>query len=421
MTTFLETLGASRKESRRTVLMLLCSLIISTSIPVDAKNSPGLATDEGRPSSEDTDQIEAKADRIIEAAMKEKKIPGVVLGIVKSGQVALSKGYGVKSLQSDARPDQNTVFYIASLSKAITAFGVMLLVDEHKVRLEDPASKFLKGLPPRWQRISLRQFMTHTSGIPQLDRKLPTFEAMLRNAVDLPMEFEPGTDQIYNNFNFAVAGQVIEAVSGMKYLDFMKRRVFGPLQMNHTGYGVLSDNSAEGYDLTDGRAKPVGEHRIFAGPFAIASGHLQSTMADLLKFEAAIRQGKLLSAAAYREMITPVALPSGKTKPSRGTPGWFAREAGGVKIIHKNGAGQGFHSDFHFVPGRGDAVILLWNLTGRGSDLRATVDDLMQAVLGISQPEKAAESSEASSPAPRGSLLIQAGCAMRSSKTRRYH
>ena len=383
MTAFLGVIRSSRRKifSCRAPF-ILCLLISSALLSVTAAAQHGgqRATDgrEDRPRPESDDRIEAEADRIIKGAMKEKRIPGLVLGIVKGGQVVLRKGYGVKSLESDARPDENTVFYIASLSKAITAFGVMLLVDEGKLRLDDRASKYLKGMPPSWERITLRQFMTHTSGIPQLDRKLPTFDAMLRSAAEMPMEFDAGTDQTYNNFNFAVAGQVIEAVSGMKYLDYMKKRIFGPLQMNHTGYGVHGENNAAGYELTEGRPQPVGEHRIFAGPFAIASGHLQSTMADLLKFEAAIGQGKLLSAAAYREMMTPVVLPPDKTKPSRGTPGWFAREAGGVRIIHKNGAGQGFHSDFHFVPSRGDAVILLWNLTGKGSELRPAVDALME-------------------------------------------
>jgi len=295
----------------------------------------------------------AIANRIVQPAMRDKKLPGLVLAVVKDGQVLITKGYGVKSFASGEVPDANTVFYIGSLSKGLTAIGAMLLVEQGKLDLDAAASRYVKRLPKSWQGITVKQFMAHQSGIPQLNRKFPTFEQMLRSADDVPLSFAPGSRQEYNNFNFAVAGKVIEAVSGMKYLDFMQQRVFGPLHMNHTGARVISRNRATSYRPTPDGSRPIQPH-FQGGPYGIPSGHLQSTLADLLKLYKALSQGTLLKPATYELMVT-------RIQPGLfGTPGWFERKAGGDSVVTKNGATQGFQSIMSFVSGKGDAVIMLW-------------------------------------------------------------
>ena len=135
----------------------------------------------------------------------------------------------------------------------MTAVGTMLLVQQGKIDLNAPASSYLTGLPGSWRRITVAQFMAHQSGIPQLDRKLPMFRAMLRSEDAIPLSFKPGTKQEYNNFNFAVIGKIIEAVTGMSYLDYMKRDVFAPLGMNSTGFNIHSPNAATGYQADSRR------------------------------------------------------------------------------------------------------------------------------------------------------------------------
>ena len=141
---------------------------------------------------------EAASDRIIKPAMQEKRLPGLVLGVVRNREVVVKKGYGVKSLESRAAPDENTVFHIGSLSKSLTAVGAMLLVEQGSLNLDAPAITYVKGLPESWRSITVRQFMAHQSGIPQLNRKLPTFQQMLRSADGFPLGFAPGTDQEYS-------------------------------------------------------------------------------------------------------------------------------------------------------------------------------------------------------------------------------
>jgi CubicO group peptidase (beta-lactamase class C family) len=332
---------------------------------------------------------EAAADRIILPAMRQKQFPGLVLGVVKDGQVVIKKGYGVKSFASGEAPDENTVFYIGSLSKALTAVGAMLLVEQGKLDLDAPASKYLKGLPSTWQPITVKQFMAHQSGIPQLNRKFPTFKEMLKAAEDKPLSFAPGTKQEYNNFNFAVTGKIIEAASRTRYLKFMKQNVFAPLHMDHTGYQILSRNEATGYRPNKGNLRPI-KHQLRGGPYAIPSGHLQSTLADLLKFYDALRSGRLLKASTFQQMVT-------RINPSlSGTPGWFERKAGGDSVVTKNGSVPGFHSIMSFVPSKGDAVVILWtSQKPKGNGLFKAANQLLNQICNVPLPGQAEPSNDA--------------------------
>ena len=347
--------------------------------------TPSLAWGKGKgegitpPSRSETETL---ADSMIRPAMKKRQLPSLVVGIVKNGQVVVKKGYGVKSFISRARPDENTVYYIGSLSKALTAVGVMLLVQQGKIDLNAPASHYLKGLPTRWRRITVAQFMAHQSGIPQLNIKLPMFRAMLRSAEAIPLSFTPGTKQEYNNFNFAVVGKIIEAVTGISYLEYMKREVFDPLGMKGAGFNIHSSNAATGYRPTPGGFAAI-RHQMRGGVYAIPSGHLQSTLADLLKFYEGLETGKLLKPATYRQMITRI------NPDLPGTPGWFERKAGGDSIVTKNGSVPGFHSIMSFVPGKGDAVIMLWtSRKPKGNALIKVDNELLRYVCGVGAPHE---------------------------------
>ncbi len=363
-------ISCARNRANRIIRLFLSALT-----PALLTFSPDIVLGQGN-NEPPNNNAEAIADRIIKPAMREKQLPSLVLGVVKNGRVALKKGYGVRSFQSKTPPDENTVYYIGSLSKAVTAVGVMMLVEQGKINLNAPAKNYLKALPKSWQKITVAQFMAHQSGIPQLNKKFPTFRAMLRSADAIPLSFAPGTKQEYNNFNFAVAGKIIEAVTGTKYLNYMKRNVFEPLHMDSTGFDINSRNAAVGY-----RPSPQGPHPIVhemkGGPYAIPSGHLQSTLADFLKFYEALETGKLLKPPAYREMIR-------RINPNlSGTPGWFQQHAGKDSVVSKNGSVPGFQSIMSFVPGKGDAVIMLWtSQKPKENGLFKATNELLHQICG---------------------------------------
>ena len=331
-------------------------------------------------------RLAAIADSVVLEAMERHGTPGLMLAIVDNGLLVFQKGYGVRSLPSGAAPGPDTVFAIGSISKAVTAVGAMLLVQDGKLRLNDPAAKYLAGLPEGWRRITVRQFMTHTSGIPRIVGA-PSFATALKRAAAMPMSFKPGSDQEYNNFNFAVIGKVLEAVSGRPYLDFMRQRVFAPLHMDSTGVNVASADRATGYTAGPGGGLRSGAPGFAAGDYGVPSGGLESTAADLLKLEAGLRDGRLLRPEATCQMWTP-AVPPGTHYTWNFTPGWQRRVAGGTLVIAKNGAVTGFTSMIQMVPSRGAAVILLWNLKQQGNDFWGPTADLLQRAFGTPRPAR---------------------------------
>ena len=336
-----------------------------------------------RPPSAASSRLAAIADPVVRIAMELHGTPGLMLAVVDDGKLVLSKGYGVRSLPSGSAPGPDTVFAIGSISKAVTAVGALLLVQDGKLRLNDPAAKYLSGLPGSWRHITVRQFMTHTSGIPRIVGA-PSFATALKRAAALPLSFKPGSDQGYNNFNFAVVGKLIEAVSGEPYLDFMRRRVFAPLHMASTGVQVASLDRATGYVAGAGGLRSAAPD-FAPGDYGVPAGGLESTAGDLLKLEAALRDGRLLQPDATCQMWTP-AVPPGTHYAWNFTPGWQRRVSNGTLVIAKNGAATGFTSMMQMVPSRGDAVILLWNLKHRGNDFWAASADLLQRAFGIPRP-----------------------------------
>lgn len=322
-------------------------------------------------------KLAAAADRLVERFMKDHEVPGLVLAVVRDGEVVVEKGYGVRSVDDKQRPDVDTLFYIGSLSKAVTGVGVEVLAEQGKLTLDDPLGRYVKGVPKTWQGIPLKYVLAHQSGIPELSSKKPTFEEMLRSADDIPLSFKPGTKQQYNNFNFSLAGKVIQGASGKPYLDFMKEEVFKPLGMTRTGFGQTDKNSAAGHYLRKNGKWAVITDVALKGDYGIPSGFIQTSLADLLRLYRGIQRHKLLTVKRTKEMITPVTADLG------GTPGWFAREAGGVTIIGKDGAAAGYSSQFHFVPGKGHAVIFIMNLQGQELGTVTLVNDLLREVCGI--------------------------------------
>ena len=126
------------------------------------------------------------------------------------------------------------------------------------------------------------------------------------------------------------------------------------------------------------------EHRIKGGPYAIPSGHLQSTLSDLLKFYQALRTGTLLNHETYELMIRRI------NPDFSGTPGWFEKNADGYSVVSKNGGVPGFHSIMSFVPGKGDAVVMLWtSQKPKGNGLFIARNRLLHQICSIPLPRRA--------------------------------
>jgi D-alanyl-D-alanine carboxypeptidase len=178
-------------------------------------------------------------DNFIRAEMQQKNIPGLSLVVLKHGEVIKSQGYGLanRALKTPAAPD--TVYKIASVSKQFMATGIMVLVQQGRVRVDAPVRTYLPDAPEAWNDISVRHLLTHTAGLvrepPGFDPFKTTSDSeLLRTAYPVPLRFKPGDKWEYSNTGYNALAEIIRIVSGKPWPEFIHDAVFKPAGMTST-------------------------------------------------------------------------------------------------------------------------------------------------------------------------------------------
>lgn len=326
-----------------------------------------------------------QAKAIVDGYAKKDQFSGVVL-VARDGKPILSQGFGLANREWNiaARPD--TVFRLGSLTKQFTAASIMQLAEAGKLSIDDPIGKYYAAAPAAWSKITLKHLLSHRSGIPSYTG-LPDFfqtqsmtdrtpEQIIELTRDMPLEFEPGTKFSYDNTGYIILGHVIEKVSGETYAAYVRKHIFEPLGMMHTGYDdtrSVLPNRAAGYEVGDG----VWTHAPYlAMTLPYAAGSLYSTTGDLLIWEEAFFADKVVSKASREAMTTDYGSNYGF--------GLGPRMLGTHRSIGHNGGINGFSTDMTRYPDDGLTVIVLSNLTSGGSSRIAT--ELARLYLGVPAP-----------------------------------
>ncbi len=332
-------------------------------------------------------------DAWVARSMQTFEVPGVAIAIVKDGKVVLAKGYGVRRLGDPAPVDAHTLFGIASNTKAFTAAALAMLVDEHKVAWDDPVVSHLPAfhISDPWvsRELTVRDLLSHRTGLglgagdllywPDTDF---TREQVLAAAAALKPASSLRSRYAYNNLCFVIAGQVIPAVTGKSWDDFVRQRIFQPLGMTETqitstgfkpGDNVATPHS-KGWRLS-GKLDPIPMTRD--DTWAAAAG-IKSNVTDLAKWvQAQLDGGKtpsgqvLWSAAAGNEMWSqqtiirvsdpPAALKATKPHFAGYGLGWSLRDYRGRKIVSHGGALTGMVSTTVLVPEERLGIVVLTN------------------------------------------------------------
>jgi D-alanyl-D-alanine carboxypeptidase len=327
-------------------------------------------------------------DEYVRAQLTPRHLPGVSLAVVKNGRIVKSAGYGLASLELDAPATPHTVYEIGSISKQFAADAILLLVEDGKLRLDDPLSKYLDPTPPAWVPITLRHILTHTSGLADFDTGDIGFsyrrEYTAGEFVDLlarqPLQFAPGDRWSYTNA-FPLLGIVVERASGLSYMDFVRTRIFKPLGLESARFKIAGEvvpHRADGYLFKDGSFR----HGETLRPAVIApNGGIMMNVLDFAKWDLAMTGGRLLRAESMKAMTTPVRLNNQRTV-SHGL-GWFMDQFNG----HRFGAHWGTTVTGHSAVIRryvddGVTVIVLGNLDDAGTG----VDAISKRVADIYLP-----------------------------------
>lgn len=349
--------------------------------------------------------VDTKAvDRIMTRMMEAWQVPGAAVAIVSDGQVQYVKGYGTRVLGQSKPVDGDTLFQIASTSKAFTATAVAMLASDGKLSFDDPVRQHLDyfriGDACADSQVTIRDLLTHRTGVARHDElwdNTPlTRSDVVRafGAVEFARPFRSGYG--YQNITFIAAGEVVSKVAGMTWDEFVRTRIFRPLAMNRT---ITSDadwsvdtNTATGYRWYDATGRiapqtPISTRTIGAG------GGIKSSardMAQWVRFQLDGEQ-KLLDPASLAETTTPHTVISvneeihPETNLMAYAMGWIVQDYRGEKLVSHAGALNGFRTNVGLLPEHDTGFVVLIN-SGRSAAVTATRNALADLVLG--SPER---------------------------------
>ena len=264
-------------------------------------------------------KLNDQIDRLITSVISSQQGPGGAFMVARKGQVLYQKAFGKANIELGVDLTPENVFQLGSMTKQFTAVAVLLLEQQGKLKVSDPISKYIPDYPAG-DKITIHHLLTHTSGIKDFTKmkalasiaqKEMTPKMMVDFFKDEALEFAPGERFEYNNSGYVLLGYLIEIVSGERYADFIQHHIFDQLGMNHSYYASdrqIIKNRAYGYQKKDDIY--VNKTVInFSVPFA--SGSLMSTLADLLKWQNALSQNKLLNAAETKRAFSHYTLNNG--------------------------------------------------------------------------------------------------------------
>ena len=317
--------------------------------------------------SSEADAVSQRIEAMLARDFREDA-PGVAVLVARGDTVLYRGARGRADLDAGTPLAPGDRFRIGSITKQFAAAGVLALVDAGQVKLDDPLSKYVPDYPGG-ERITVLQLLNHTSGVKSYTgipgymagpiRSDLTTAQLIDVFKSLPVDFEPGAEWAYNNSGYVLVGALIEAASGQPWHEYLRRTFFEPLGMRDTGYGhdpAVVARQVKGYTFDGGTSVP-------AMPLSMtqphAAGALVSSVDDLLIWNRALHEGRVLKPETYRQMITPV----GKAaQPGVGYGFGLAVDTVRDRPQLQHGGGIfGFSTQLSYLPGPDITVVVLEN------------------------------------------------------------
>ena len=313
--------------------------------------------------------------------------PGAAIAVVKSGEVVFKRGYGVADLDSKNAITSSTNFNICSMTKQFTAYGILQLLLEGKLSLDDKLNMYFSDFAPRVAgMITIRNLLTHSSGIVDhysyVDKKLykEFWDKDVLTAIQHvdSVYFQPGSRYQYSNTAFCLLSQIIERLSGETYPAYIVNHIFTPLGMNRSGViqpDFRISDRALGYECVNDTFKisDAKESLFFS---TMGDGGVYTSIDDYLKWIFAIQQKKVLNPLLVQEAQSPQFPIDTARKISYGY-GWFVAGSGNEKLVYHTGSNGGFRTIVFTKPSENYSVVIFSNRTG------VDLEDLIRVINKI--------------------------------------
>lgn len=325
----------------------------------------------------------ARVDTLVASRMEGAGIPGLSLAIVQDRNIVYEQTYGMADLENSVPVTPRSPFKIASLTKPITAIAVLQLVERGLVALDRPIGDYLGDLPSQWRGTTVRQLLSHSSGLPDY-LQAPAWswrdswrlqrdhQDVITMAAAAPMTFRSGEGMKYSNTNYYVLGMLIERASGTTYANYLDAHIFKPLGMADSRLDSAADvvpRRVRGYTKEQGQLRNA---EFTSDTWAYSEGGVLTTAADLVKLEHALHTERLLSKANIDLMWRPTRLndtregvigDNGAGQPNHYGLGWFISSYKGRRLVLAGGNKPGYTCTFFRFADDGLTIIVLSNLS----------------------------------------------------------
>lgn len=336
-------------------------------------------------SAQSLEQKLAEIDAYAQKVQADWNVPGFAIGIVKDDKVIFTKGYGVRELGKTEKIDENTLFAIASNSKAFTTASLAILIDEGKLKWDDKVTQYVPEFqmydPYVTREMTIRDLVSHHSGLDTFSGDLLWYETTYNDdEIIKRLRYLKPTSSFrsqfgYQNLMFIVAGKVLERVSGKTWQDFVKERILQPLGMNRTTASVkdLKDNVSAPHNESSGKLAPLALGNV---DNAMAAAGLNSSVKDLtnwlrLQLNRGTFEGKqIFSKERSGEMWAQNTILGVNPFPAKDAPtqifsgyglGWFLNDYRGHKVISHGGGLDGMISQTAMLPDENLGLVVLTN------------------------------------------------------------
>lgn len=305
-------------------------------------------------------------DIIVQKIMKEQKITGLSLAVIKNGNPVVNKGYGLANVEHNVPVTAETVIRLGSVSKQFFSTAILKLQEEGKLNIEDSVHKFFPDAPETWRPILIKHLMSHTSG---LKRESPAYDnnkmisdlEIIKAAYPLPLDFKTGEKYQYCNLAYYMLAQIITQISGMPWQDYIREKLFIPAGMKNSGmtdFYLIIPNRASGY---------MHKNNVLVNADAMyavrPSGGFLSTSTDMILWDKVLREkNTILKKESWDLLWQPFIKTSDKPelKAYYGF-GWIVDEYNGRKMVMHGGANTGFRSYYTRFVNDDLSIIIMTN------------------------------------------------------------
>jgi CubicO group peptidase (beta-lactamase class C family) len=305
-------------------------------------------------------------DIIVKQMMEKQKIVGLSLAIIKNGQTLTNKGYGLANVELNVPVDSESVIRIGSISKQFFTTAIMKLMEDGKLDIEDGVHKYFPDAPETWRPITIKNLMTHTSG---LQREAPAYDnfkmqpdiAIIKSAYDLPLVFKTGEKFQYCNLGYFMLAEIIKKTSGMPWQEYIRSTLFLPAGMNNsylTDFYQIIPNRADGYRYN--RDKLLNATAMLA---IRPSGGFLSTSTDMILWDKVLREKNNILKKESWELLWQPFIKTSDSPESKAHYGfgWNIDERNGHKVMWHGGANSGFRSYYVRFINDDLSIIILTN------------------------------------------------------------